>query len=100
MSKLIDADKLKDYIASNFVRQRKTRKTYYEDGLEVMEMVDKQDEVLLSCPKCHGNGSYEVPVCGEGGEFYRYEPNLCETCKGTGKVTLEFYEELQRRCRR
>ena len=100
MSKLIDADKLKAYIASNFVRQRKTRKTYYEDGLEVMEMVDKQDEVLLSCPKCHGIGTYEALVEYEDGEGLRYEPHKCILCKGTGKVTVEAYEEYQEECRR
>lgn len=100
MSKLIDADKVKEAISEKTVATRKTERNWYKNALEMMELVDNQPAVLLSCPKCHGTGKYEVPVCGEGGEFCRYEPNLCELCKGTGKVTLEFYEELQRRCRR
>ena len=100
MSKLIDADKLKESIAKKYVGQRRTKKDWSEEALSVMETIDSQQEVMITCPKCHEIGRYEVPVCGEGGEFYRYEPNLCELCHGTGKVTLEFYEDLQKRCRR
>ena len=103
MSKLIDAEKLKAYIASKFVAKRKTKMHYYEDALEIMEMVDKQDEVLLSCPKCHGAGAYDVPKFDD--ETYmpsetEWESRHCELCYGTGKVTLEFYEDIQKRCRR
>ena len=99
MSKLIDAEKLKAYIASKFVAKRKTKMHYYEDALEVMNMVDKQDEVLLSCPKCHGSGKYNALVEYEDGEGLRYEPRKCLLCNGTGKMTIEFYEEIQKGCR-
>ena len=97
--KLIDAEKLKAYIASKFVAQRKTKMHYYEDALEIMEMVDKQDEVLLSCPKCHGKGEYDALVEYEDGEGLRYEPRKCELCNGTGKMTIEFYEMIQSHAR-
>lgn len=95
MSKLIDAEKLKAYIASKFVAKRKTKMHYYEDALEVMNMVDKQDEVLLSCPKCHGTGEYIVPMSDYGEFPTRYEKRPCEICHKTGKLTVEDYEMLQ-----
>lgn len=100
MSKLIDADKLKEAIFEKTVTTRKTERNWYKNALEMMELVDNQPAVLLSCPKCHGKGVYDVAVYNESGEMIGWNPKLCELCKGTGKITLEFYEDLQRGGRR
>ena len=97
--KLIDAEKLKAYIASKFVAKRKTKMHYYEDALEVMNMVDKQDEVLLSCPKCHGTGKVEMPIYHIKTEGYTYENRECGMCNGTGKITVDEYEDYQKASR-
>ena len=62
-------------------------------------MTDEQKDIMITCCKCHGKGTYIVP---------RYEDDCvvdwadesCEVCHGTGKITLKFYEDLQRGCRR
>ena len=100
MSKLIDADKLKESIAEKYVSKRRTKKDWSEEALSVMETIDSQQEVMITCPKCHGKGTYYVPIFDYGEFPTRYENRECEVCKGTGKITLEFYEELQRGCRR
>lgn len=76
--RLIDADKLKDEIAENY---------------------DRQSDVMISCFKCHGKGVYDEPVFDESDEFIGWETVPCEVCYSTGKITLEFYEELQRKMR-
>lgn len=101
MSKLIDADKLKASVAEKYVRQRKTKKEWWEESLSVMEIIDSQQEVMITCMKCHGEGTYRVPILDDNGEWgYEWESCKCEVCDGIGKITLEFYEELQRGCRR
>ena len=100
MSKLIDADKLKERIAEKYVSKRRAKKDWSEEALSVMETIDSQQEVMITCPKCHGKGTYYVPIFDYGEFPTRYENRECEVCKGTGKITLEFYEELQRGCRR
>ena len=100
MSKLIDADKLKESIAEKYVSKRRAKKDWSEEALSVMETIDSQQEVMITCPKCHGKGTYYVPIFDYGEFPTRYENRECEVCKGTGKITLEFYEELQRGCRR
>jgi DnaJ-class molecular chaperone len=64
-------------------------------------MTEEQKEILITCCKCHGQGSYLVPSY-EDFDINRdeWEKRECELCKGTGKITLEFYEELQRGRRR
>ena len=53
----------------------------------------------ITCCKCNGLGTYEIPIDWE----YSWEDCRtvkCELCKGTGKLDLGFYEELQRRIRK
>ena len=88
MSKLIDADKLKKSIAEKYVRQRKTKKEWFEESLSIMETIDSQQEVVITCCKCHGKGSYDVPIFDDGEFPTRYENMECELCKGTGKISL------------
>ena len=60
-----------------------------------------QDKIMITCCKCHGEGTFRVPTLDENGAWgYEWETRKCELCHGTGKITLEFYEELQRGCRR
>ena len=100
MSKLIDADKVKEAISEKTVATRKTERNWYKNALEMMELVDNQPAVLLSCPKCHGKGVYDVAAYNESGKMIGWNPTLCELCKGTGKISLQFYEDLQKGCRR
>jgi len=100
MSKLIDADKLKASVAEKYVRQRKTKKEWFEESLSIMQAIDSQPEVMITCCKCHGKGSFDVPIFDYGEFPTRYENRECEVCNGTGKITLKFYEKLQKRYRR
>ena len=54
---------------------------------------------MITCPKCHGNKFIEYPVYFADGTARGLEKDKCLLCRGTGKVTLEFYEELQKRYR-
>lgn len=99
MSKLIDADKVKEAISEKTVATRKTERNWYKNALEMMELVDNQPAVLLSCPKCHGTGEYIVPMFDYGEFPTRYEKRPCEICHKTGKLTVEDYEMLQEACR-
>jgi len=64
-------------------------------------MTEEQKEILITCCKCHGQGSYIVPRY-ENFDINKdeWEKRECELCHGTGKITLEFYEKLQKGCRR
>lgn len=99
MSKLIDADKLKEAISEKTVETRKTERNWYKNAFAMMELVDNQPSVLLSCPKCHGTGEYIVPMFDYGEFPTRYEKRPCEICHKTGKLTVEDYEMLQEACR-
>lgn len=59
------------------------------------------EPIMITCCKCHGMGSYLVPSY-ENFDINRdeWEKRECELCKGTGKISLQFYEDLQRGCRR
>lgn len=57
-------------------------------------------DVNITCFKCHGAGSYRVPILDDNGEWTDdYESCKCEICKGDGKITLDFYEWLQKQMR-
>ena len=71
----------------------------YIDNLK--QALEEAKNPMITCCKCHGEGTYRVPTLDENGEWgYEWESRHCELCNGTGKITLEFYEELQRGCRR
>ena len=60
-------------------------------------MTDEQKDIIITCCKCHGHGSYLVPSY-EAFDINKdeWERRECEICKGTGKISLVFYEDLQR----
>jgi DnaJ-class molecular chaperone len=60
-------------------------------------MTEEQKEILITCCKCHGQGSYLVPSY-ENFDINKdeWEKRECELCHGTGKISLAFYEDLQR----
>ena len=91
--KLIDADKLKESIRRN-------------DGYgswnesDVLCAIDREPEVLLSCPKCHGKGKYaEVVIYDRFGHDEDFITRICEVCHGEKTLTIEAYEGYQERCR-
>ena len=57
-------------------------------------MTDEQKDIMITCCKCHGQGTYQVP-------YYAYDTTVeweerdCELCQGLGKISLAFYEDLQ-----
>ena len=55
------------------------------------------EPIMITCCKCHGHGSYLVPSY-EAFDINKdeWERRECEVCKGTGKISLVFYEDLQR----
>lgn len=63
-------------------------------------MTEEQKEILITCCKCHGKGSYNALNLVDGDMMVNPEPSTCELCKGTGKISLQFYEDLQKGCRR
>ena len=51
----------------------------------------------LTCFKCHGKGVYGVPHLDDNGEWDgRLDTCRCEVCGHTGKITLAWYEKLQK----
>ena len=63
-------------------------------------MTEEQNQ-MITCCKCHGKGMYDSYEFDEEIKCVKYPKMVeCELCKGTGKITLEFYEDLQRGCRR
>ena len=73
----------------------------YIDNLK--QALEEAKNPMITCCKCHGKGVYGVPKFDD--ETYmpsmtEWEDRPCEVCKGTGKISLAFYEDLQRGCRR
>ena len=95
MSKLIDADKLKE--SFNRILERFNTENPHKEV--IMSVINTEPAVLLSCPKCHGTGEYIVPMFDYGEFPTRYEKRPCEICHKTGKLTVEDYEMLQEACR-
>lgn len=101
MSKLIDADKLKDDIKClKFIL--KEDEWDEDDEMAMLATIDSQHEAMITCCKCHGKGSNNALnlVSEDGDMMVKPEPSTCELCKGTGKISLQFYEDLQRGCKR
>ena len=71
----------------------------YIDNLK--KALEEAKNPMITCCKCHGYGSYLVPSY-EDFDISKdeWERRECELCKGTGKISLAFYEDLQRGCRR
>ena len=59
-----------------------------------------KEEQMITCCKCHGEGSYPVPQFAYEDSAFptHYDVRKCELCGGKGKITLQFYEEIQRKC--
>ena len=71
----------------------------YIDNLK--QALEEAKNPMITCMKCHGEGTYSVPTLDENGEWgYEWESCKCEVCHGTGKISLQFYEDLQKGCRR
>ena len=58
------------------------------------------EPIMITCCKCHGYGYYDVYEYDENDMLDSISTNKCEVCHGTGKISLQFYEDLQRGCRR
>ena len=60
-----------------------------------------QDKIMITCCKCHGKGEYEAYEWDEEIKCIKYPKTAeCELCHGTGKISLQFYEDIQKGCRR
>ena len=59
-----------------------------------------EEQQMITCCKCHGKGSYNALNLVDGDVMVKPEPSTCELCKGTGKISLAFYEDLQRSVRK
>ena len=67
---------------------------------EFKQMQKACKDMEISCFKCHGLGTYNAPILDDNGEWTdEWESCHCEVCGGTGKITLAFYEELQKGAR-
>ena len=60
-----------------------------------------EEQQMITCCKCHGKGKYEAYEWDEEIKCVKYPKTAeCELCHGTGKISLQFYEDLQKGCRR
>ena len=71
----------------------------YIDNLK--QALEEAKNPMITCCKCHDMGSYLVPSY-ENFDINKDEwaKKECELCKGTGKISLAFYEDIQKGCRR
>ena len=69
--------------------------------LKLSSLLKEQPVAQITCSKCHGTGTYKVPILDEDTwELSKmYENHICELCHGSGKIDVDFYEELQRKVR-
>lgn len=95
--KLIDADKLKesfDDICAKCNNDNPHKKI-------IMATINIEPAVLISCPRCYGAGKYDVPYhFDDGWDFDDCETHKCLICNGTGKITVDKYEEYQQEWRK
>ena len=57
-------------------------------------------DMEITCFKCHGLGTFNVPILNDNCEWMdEWESRHCEVCGGTGKITLALYEKWQKRMR-
>ena len=56
---------------------------------------DAEDGKTLTCFKCHGAGTYPVPIDPDY-SWDECKQVKCEVCGGTGKITLKAYEWFQK----
>ena len=80
----------------------KDRLTKIKNDAELaLVAVEEIGGLKIACCKCHGKGKYEAYEWDEEIKCVKYPKTAeCEVCHGTGKIPLEFYEDLQRGCRR
>ena len=58
---------------------------------------DVDDNKTITCFKCHGEGTYKVPILDVyGGWTGLLKHCHCDFCCGTGKITLKAYEWFQK----
>ena len=55
--------------------------------------------VMITCFKCHGKKFINEPYTDDDNCNVLWNPRSCEICHGTGKITIELYESLQRSMR-
>lgn len=69
--------------------------------LKLSALLKEQPAAQITCSKCHGTGTYKIPILDEDTwELSKmYENHICELCHGSGKLDVDFYEELQRKVR-
>ena len=78
----------------------KDRLTKIKNDAELaLVAVEEIGGLEVTCCKCHGEGKYYTLT------QYQYEreeikSHKCLICKGTGKITIDEYEDYQERCRR
>ena len=80
----------------------KDRLTKIKNDAELaLVAVEEIGGLEITCCKCHGKGTYEAYEWDDEINCVKYPKTAeCKVCHGTGKITLKFYEQLQKGCRR
>ena len=70
-------------------------------ALKLSKLIKEQPAAQITCSKCHGIGTYKIPIFDEDAwELSKMSQDcICELCHGSGKIDIDFYEELQRKVR-